>query len=300
MPRFSVVIPTYNRADALRQTVQSVLDQTFSDFEIIIVDDGSTDLTRMTVEKFADSRIRYFWIKNSGGPATPRNLGICEAKGEWVAFLDSDDLWCPSKLAEIVRSIDHDPDVDAIGNNEEVKHSDGRVEILRYGPVTPDFYRTLLIEGNRCSTSAMTVRRSFIEEHGIRFDSSPEYVIVEDYDFWMRLAQHGARFRFIDQVLGEYMIGNEGISRNFEKARRNWMSLLKKHVFFVQQFDMDRERLWRRIRARAYATNAVAELRLHRPFLFIKSACHAFILSPTSLAAWLYSRVKRRFNFLNQ
>jgi glycosyltransferase involved in cell wall biosynthesis len=296
MPRFTVVIPTYNRAEALRHTLRSVVDQSFHDFEVVIVDDGSTDNTKAVVEQFADSRIRYFWTNNSGGPATPRNVGVSEATGEWIAFLDSDDLWSPLKLEVIDRSIGQDSNVDAIGNNEEIRHADARVEILHYGPATSDFYRTLLIEGNRCSTSAMTVRKSFIEKHGLRFNTSPEYVIVEDYDFWMRLALHGARYRFIDEVLGEYVLGEEGISRNLEKSRRNWMHLLHDHVFLVQQFEPDRKKLWREIRARAKATDAVADLRLHRPLSFIKNAGYSLFLSPLSLASWLHTRLVRRYS----
>ncbi len=293
-PKFSVVIPTYNRADALRHALQTVVEQTLDDFEVIVVDDGSTDETKTTVEQFADTRIRYFWITNSGGPATPRNVGIDEAHGEWIAFLDSDDLWKPTKLEAIERSIRQDDCVDVICNNEEIRRSDGRLELLRYGPVTPNFYKTLLVEGNRCSTSAMTVRKSFIEKHALRFDCSAQYVIVEDYDFWMQLALHGARYRFLDEVLGEYMVGDGGISSNVQKARYNWIRLLEKHVFSVQHFAPDRDRLWRQIRARTYATIAAEDLRLRCPRSFVRNIVRALILSPSSVALWLKTRLLRR------
>ena len=293
MPKFSVVIPTYNRAKALHKTLSSVLAQTFVDFEVIVVDDGSTDNTRAVVEDLNDQRVNYLRIENSGGPATPRNIGMQVATAEWISFLDSDDLWYPEKLETISRSITENSDVDAIGNNEVISASaSGKVSILRYGPVTANFYQTLLVEGNRCSTSAMTVRKALIEEHGLRFDTSPDSVIVEDYDFWMRLAFHGARFRFLDVALGMYVLGDANISANVEKYRRNWSRLLETHVFRIQQFEPEREKLWREIQARVNASNAVADLRLLRPISFLRNSFEALRVSPMGLLHWILSRLE--------
>lgn len=295
MPTFSIVIPTYNRSMALRRTLESVLQQTYDDFEVIVVDDGSTDDTRTVVLDMADDRIRYAWIQNSGGPATPRNLGMSMATGEWLCFLDSDDLWFPEKLEVLGISISLDSEVDVIGNNEVVRYPDGHESVLRYGPTHPDFYRTLLVEGNRCSTSAMTVRRSFVESHGMQFNTNNDYVIVEDYDFWMHLAIHGARFRFLDVVLGEYVRSEGGISANEDRLRRNWLRLLEHHAFHVQQFEPDRKKLWRQLRARAYATNAVADLRQRKPISFCLNVGWAVSISPVTVARWLVTRIGRRF-----
>ena len=96
-PFFSVVIPVFNRADALRRAIESVRAQTFQDFEIVVVDDGSTDDPKAVIEHFADPRIRFFRQSNGGGGAA-RNRGIDEAKGLFTAFLDSDDLFLPHHL----------------------------------------------------------------------------------------------------------------------------------------------------------------------------------------------------------
>ena len=95
---FSVVIPTYNRASKIRRAVESVLAQSYENFEILVMDDGSTDNTAEVVASFADPRITYRWDKNFGGPARPRNRGIALAKGEWICFLDADDWWTVDKL----------------------------------------------------------------------------------------------------------------------------------------------------------------------------------------------------------
>ena len=101
-PLISVIIPTYQRSDKLKIAIQSVLAQTFVNFEVLIMDDGSEDGTRDIVNSFKDHRIFYSWQKNTGGPASPRNNGIKIAKGEWIALLDDDDAWAENKLDEVM------------------------------------------------------------------------------------------------------------------------------------------------------------------------------------------------------
>ena len=97
-PLISVIIPTYQRRDKLKITLKSVLSQTYTNYEVLIMDDGSNDGTKEMVNSLNDSRIFYNWQKNTGGPAKPRNNGIKIAKGDWIAFLDDDDVWKENKL----------------------------------------------------------------------------------------------------------------------------------------------------------------------------------------------------------
>ena len=101
MPLISVVIPTYNRADRIERSVRSVLDQTYRNIEVIIIDDGSSDHSKEVIDQIRDERVRYFYQENAGA-ASARNRGIDEAKGEWIAFQDSDDCWFPEKLMDQV------------------------------------------------------------------------------------------------------------------------------------------------------------------------------------------------------
>ena len=110
-PKVSVIVPTHNRADLIEYSIRSVLAQTYPDFELLVVDNGSTDSTRSVVDGIGDPRIRYIYQENSGGPAGPRNTGIRESRGEYVAFLDSDDLWVPTKLARQVEVLEKRPAV---------------------------------------------------------------------------------------------------------------------------------------------------------------------------------------------
>src|SRR4030065_2324353 len=99
MSQVSVIIPTYNRANFLKKAIKSVLHQTFKDFELIVVDDGSSDNTKEIVSRFIKdgAKIKYIYQKNSGGTSNPRNVGIAHASGYYLAFLDSDDQWLPEK-----------------------------------------------------------------------------------------------------------------------------------------------------------------------------------------------------------
>ena len=99
-PTISVIIPTYNRADFIGRAIESVLDQTYQDFEIIVIDDGSKDNTENIVKSFDDTRITYIRLKDNKGAAVARNTGIGTARGKFIAFQDSDDEWLPQKLAK--------------------------------------------------------------------------------------------------------------------------------------------------------------------------------------------------------
>jgi glycosyltransferase involved in cell wall biosynthesis len=249
-PFFSVVIPTFNRANKLKKTLDSVVAQSFANFEVLVMDDGSTDDTQAVVESFRDSRIRYEWAPNSGGPATPRNRGIDAAKAGWVCFLDADDLWYPEKLQLVSEAIAQNPDSDLICHNEvkSVLATQSK-SLLSYGPYEHDFYRLTLTLGNRVSTSATTVKRSFLNKHDLRFNQSPDYVIVEDYDMWLRIAFFGGVFHFIAEPLGEYIIEDDNISSNLTRIRHNQLVVLRDHVFNLQQFEPNKDRLWRGINA---------------------------------------------------
>lgn len=250
MPFFTVVIPTFNRADKLAAAIRSVLEQTFQDFELLVMDDGSTDDTEKMVSSFSDTRVRYEWAPNSGGPATPRNRGIDAASSPWITFLDADDIWYPSRLLEVVQAISQNPEADVFCHNEMLHVVGNEKTLLKYGPYEEDFYRTLLTQGNRLSTSAVTVRTDFLLKHNLRFNQAIDYIAVEDYDLWLLLASHGARFAFITKPLGEYIVEDDNISLVTMRARHNQQVLLKDHVYIIQQFEANKDKLWCQIRLR--------------------------------------------------
>ena len=110
-PLVSIVIPTYQRCEKLKITLQSVLSQTYDNYEVLVMDDGSNDGTKKMVHSLNEPKIFYNWQKNTGGPGKPRNNGIKIAKGDWIAFLDDDDLWKENKLSEVCKEINNKVDL---------------------------------------------------------------------------------------------------------------------------------------------------------------------------------------------
>ncbi|MCW7497036.1 glycosyltransferase [Leptospira levettii] len=246
MPFFSIVIPTYNRAEKLKVTIDSVLNQSFQDFELLIMDDGSTDHTESIIESYNDSRIYYTKEGNSGGPATPRNNGLALAKGIWVSFLDADDIWYPDRLKTVFQAISLNPSYDLFSHNEilfDVQR--GTKVTLFYGPYENDFYKVLLTNGNRLSTSAVTIRVDILRQNNLKFNEASNYIIVEDYDLWLQLANKKARFFFMNEVLGEYIIDSDNISSVIERIDFNQRQMLSIHVFNIQTFEVNKNKLWK-------------------------------------------------------
>lgn len=293
MPLFTIVMPTYNRAEKLKATILSVLEQTFSDFELLVMDDGSTDDTEKVVKGFSDARITYEWKPNSGGPATPRNRGLDKSSAPWVSFLDADDIWYPDRLAEIADAINRHPESDVFCHNEMLHVIDtGQKTLLKYGPYESNFYRVLLTEGNRLSTSAVTVRKDFLLEHRLRFNQSKDYVIVEDFDFWLRLANKGAHFSFVTKVLGEYIIENDNISHATSIACHNHEILLKEHIYKIQQFDADKDKLWKKICLRLEFDKARELIAQGEKFDAVRMLMHSAIINPVMVIQVLAAKFK--------
>ncbi|NHQ59189.1 glycosyltransferase [Chlorobium sp. BLA1] len=294
-PFFSVIIPTYNRAEILKKAIDSVLAQTFNDYEILVMDDGSTDNTRETVESFHDFRIYYHWAENSGGPATPRNRGIEAAQADWICFLDADDLWYPDKLKILSETINSFPDIDLFCHNEMLFHiKTGRRTLLKHGPDSADIYRIMLMEGNRVSTSATTVRRSFLNKYALRFNQSSDYVIVEDYDMWLRIACFGGQYHFISDICGEYIIDTDNISSDYKKMRHNHEVLLKDHVYYLQTFEQDKNRLWGKINARLLLGDSLYLFRSKKILSGISLLLQSIQSSPIGFIAYINSNLAAR------
>lgn len=247
----SVVIPTYNHAHFLGRALQSVVDQTYPNWEAIIIDNHSPDNTDQVIQSFNDPRITTLKIHNNGIIAASRNMGINVARGEWIAFLDSDDLWYPKKLEIAVNALHEDPTIDVCSTDELlVNELNGNRRVLEYGPCSSDLYKDLLVTGNRFSPSSVLVRREFLNRTKIRFRENEDFVTVEDYDLWMLLARAGAKFKCVRSVQGEYYIHATNNSGQIEKHQKSTVNVLRDHVYRQQLFQADKDRLWREINAR--------------------------------------------------
>jgi len=196
MPKVSVIIPTYNRSDVVVDSISSVLAQTDRDLEVIVVDDGSTDDTAAVVKSIDDERLKYFH-KTNGGPAAARNHGLAKANGQYVAFLDHDDLWPENFLEVMLKALEAHPEMGLAYSPITIRCEDGR-EIRSYklrqsrsGWVTKDLFKSGFVW-----TSASVIRRSVLEGFGYDEELRQSY---EDGDFFLRLSLR-TQFLFVPDV----------------------------------------------------------------------------------------------------
>ena len=220
-PLVTVVIPTYNHANHLGRALQSLLDQTFKDWEAIVVDNHSEDGTEVVLDKYRDERISHIKIRNNGVIAKSRNVGIRVAAGEWIAFLDSDDYWDSKKLETCLsQSID---EIDFIYHKLRCYSVDGNgvakiSGVLRGRDVSISPYLDLSEGGPAIVTSSVFVRKSSLFRVN-NFDESLNLVGGEDYDLWLRLAIDNVRFKYIKKYLGYYLIGGVHVTSPAKAAR---------------------------------------------------------------------------------
>lgn len=184
-PLVSVLMPVYNGAKYLRQAMDSVLSQTFGDFEFIVVDDGSTDESADIVRGYADERIRLVQNENNLGLAGARNRALREAGGKYIAWLDADDYSDERRLETQVELLEHHEDVGVCGSWVEIVG--GREgEIWRF-PVDGEAVKARMLFEDPIATSSVLMRRSLIEENALAFDLSQPP--AEDYDLWEKLSR---------------------------------------------------------------------------------------------------------------
>jgi glycosyltransferase involved in cell wall biosynthesis len=229
MLKFSVVITSYNYGLYIRESIDSVLSQTCDEYEIIIVDDGSKDNTKEIVSTYSsDTRIKYFYQDNAGQPKA-KNRGICESRGEFIAFLDADDIWMPSKLEKQL-ALFADPEVGVVYSRRQWIDPNG-VEIsgnermLQRGMILDHIF----VDNFVCFSSSV-IRRSYLEQVGYFDESLPMGI---DYDLWIRLASV-CKFDFVDEPLVKYRTGHSNLSKNTMKRYECAQQIMRKNLSHSQ------------------------------------------------------------------
>lgn len=237
-PRVSVVIPAYNAEIFLADAVQSVLQQTWRDLEVVIVNDGSTDSTLALAERFraGDSRVRVV-DKSNGGLSSARNAGIAESSGDLICFLDADDVLLPDKLERQVRFLDDFPGCDLVYSDYYI--GDGELTPIWLESVRPGLLRMdqWLLYRNRFAPMSPLLRARLVAAIG-EFDQTLR--AAEDWDYWIRAAQLG-RFSYLPGAVAVYRVhpgqmhhdlelmrsnGRRVADKNFERGSRNWRVLM--------------------------------------------------------------------------
>ncbi len=203
--KISIVVPTYNRESVIGRAVHSILCQTYEDYEIIVVDDGSTDQTRMVVEQFADERIRYIRLEGNHGAGYARNVGIRESRYDYVAFLDSDDEWRRCKLElQMQRMQELPPEVGLVYCRMAGERGEGRgrfcVPSYEYdrGLLEGDMFRFLLRQ-NVIGTPTILARSECLMQSG---GFKETLRCIEDYELILRIAR-AWKIGLVDEVLVE-------------------------------------------------------------------------------------------------
>lgn len=211
-PLVSVIIPTFNRANLLQKCLESLIAQTFSNFEVLIFDDGSSDGTTSVILAFEHRlRIRHWRFSNSGRPAVGRNFLIQQSKSPYLAILDSDDLWSRNKLLKSLHALENGAEF--VYHDLRLIHGEGqetlrKVKSRRLGRNPHEFLRT---RGNVIPASSVVVRRELVIAAGC-FDESSELTVGEDYDLWLKISKRGAKFRRLRGCHGAYRTHEGNIS----------------------------------------------------------------------------------------
>jgi len=238
-PEVSVIIPAYNAEKYISEAIESVFSQTYKNLEVIVVDDGSIDNTALIVKDQIDKfpiSIRYYYQKNRG-PAAARNKGIEEARGGYVAFLDSDDIWLPEKVQKQINVFTKEPAVGLVCTgrsrsdekifNEEKNDMNGKIE--KYG------YLDLWRLSNFIFTSSVMIKKNCLNYSGV-FDEAKIIVGCEDLDLWMRIAQEYKVAR-IKEPLIRYRVREQGLCRsNVERAYNCLAYVIGKHKDMLRRY----------------------------------------------------------------
>jgi len=203
MPTVSVIIPAYNHSKSVKEAIESVLNQSFANLEVIIIDDGSTDDTRSVIEQIQDSRIRYYY-KDNGGRCTARNLGLFKAQGQYIAFLDHDDLWPPEYLHTLINQLEKNRDYGIayariiVLRPDGSKRELGSPDRLKSGWLTKDYFYS-----SPCISPSATCFRASVWED--TFWDEKLQIASEDYDVFLRLSTK-TKFLFVPDT---YLIKRE-------------------------------------------------------------------------------------------
>lgn len=240
-PLISVIMPTYNHGHLIGRCLKSVLDQTFTDWEAIVVNNFSEDNTVEVVNGFDDRRISLVNFSNYGVIARSRNNGIERAKGQYIAFLDSDDWWYPEKLEVVTKYLTnsdvvyHDLDIYTHGSKKNIRKIKGR-HLKK--PVFVDLMRN----GNALANSSVVIRKAIIDKVGGVCEKD-SLVATEDFDLWLKIARNTDNFTYIPRSLGAYWVGGGNVTEASEKGIGKVRAVYRVHLEFLSRDDRDQAKM---------------------------------------------------------
>ena len=231
-PLVSVIMPTYNHAQFIGDAIESVINQTWQTWEMLIIDDGSTDNTKSVVQSYVskDSRIKYFALgQNSGRAAVARNYGINNSKGKYVAFLDSDDMWKPTKIEKQIELLENDDNIFMVYSRYIVIKNGIFLRILpkRKKLRAGNVFVSLFLSNNFIGTSSVLLRNN-LKENNYLFDTDLGLKAIEDFALWLKIAKN-KHIAYIDEPLVVYREHVSNTSIGIKSYLLRYLQLIKKY-----------------------------------------------------------------------
>lgn len=237
--KISVVIPTYNRAFQVCRAIESVLNQKIVPFEIIVVDDGSTDKTKETLFKYYNNKIKYYFQENAGVSAA-RNTGINKSKGNWIAFLDSDDEWMNKHLTNYLNIVNNNPQCDFLHCNRVHQFPDGSRDLGRSNRKLEIYEdKAQLLSGWSIKTSTVMIKKSVISDNQLYFNQ--EINTCEDYEFFWKVVILSIGIKYSSESTVLVNLGHDSLSRSaveFDLLNDN-LKAVKNVIFWSRKHKID-------------------------------------------------------------
>lgn len=233
-PLISIIIPTFNNGHLIDHAIESVLNQSYKNWEIIVIDNFSTDNTKSVLEKYLTMlNFHFFQINNSGVIAKSRNFGISKSSGEYVAFLDSDDWWEFSKLKKSLDALENGADLVYHDLWEAKSHSvSSFAKIVKTRKIKSPIFNDLLLNGNGIINSSVVVKKSILTKVG-NISEDLNLIAWEDFEYWLRISLVTEKFTRIPNCLGYYWVGGGNVS-NPEKTLTLLKEIQKRYTDFFE------------------------------------------------------------------
>lgn len=252
MPKFSVVIPVYNMAGYITKALSSVAKQSYNDYEIVVVNDGSTDKSAKKIEAWLKKnpkvQVTFINLEENTGLGATRNRATQESKGEYIAFLDADDTWESNKLQRVEQEIQGNADVDlfyhavrVFSKNRERDRSIREIES----------YRDLLLNGNPIIPSATVMKTSVLKDLN-GFSIRKLFHGAEDFDLWLRFLKAGYKMKAIDEVLTRYRAEGQGMTAKIDEHIKNNIQVVEHHVYGIESTGEELQLIMDKAIARKY------------------------------------------------
>ncbi len=262
-PAVTIVIPVYNRFELLKETVDSILRQTFTDFRLLLVDDFSTDGARERFSELLDDRIDIYLNEQNMGAGATRNRGIDLATTEFIALTDQDDLWHPTKLEKQVAAMQADADISLVGTHARAfSIVDGeRTDAATFAhPADDTSIREFFFYSSPLVSSTVLVRTSVLKQNNLRFRTDMGKSSCEDYDLWRRISQHG-KIANIPEILLDYREHASQQSRIAADDMKHFANVVRRDALFAAGIELDGEQFDALERMGRYEAFSVPEVK---------------------------------------